>query len=120
MCHVLGELSVVRQQKNSLKHERELTFEDGDLLTRQNNPARVSQDLRVEELWARIQECCPERHLPLLKLKRQGKSLSEIAAKTGLHESSVRRILYDLSRAFVLQEANEESACESGLAVTHA
>jgi DNA-binding IclR family transcriptional regulator len=31
-------------------------------------------------------------------MKRQGCSLAEIAAKTGFHESSVRRILYDLAR----------------------
>jgi DNA-directed RNA polymerase specialized sigma24 family protein len=53
--------------------------------------------VHVEELWAQILSLCPAAHHPLLRLKRRGASLAEIAAATGLHESSVRRILYDLS-----------------------
>jgi DNA-binding IclR family transcriptional regulator len=34
----------------------------------------------------------------VLILKRQGLFLSEISARTGLHEGSIRRILYDLAR----------------------
>ena len=43
-------------------------------------------------------ELCPPAHHELLRLKRQGLSLAEIAARTSLHEGSVRRILYDLAR----------------------
>jgi DNA-binding IclR family transcriptional regulator len=38
-------------------------------------------------------------------LTRQGFSLGEIAARTGLHESSVRRILYELARKFAVSGA---------------
>ena len=41
---------------------------------------------------------CPVSHRDLLLMRRQGCSLAEIAQRTGLHESSVRRILYDLAR----------------------
>jgi RNA polymerase sigma-70 factor (ECF subfamily) len=40
----------------------------------------------------------PKSMRELLRLKREGHSLAEIAARTGLHESSVRRILYELAR----------------------
>jgi RNA polymerase sigma-70 factor (ECF subfamily) len=43
-------------------------------------------------------EQCPPAHREILVLKRQGLLLSEIAARTGLHEGSIRRILYDLAR----------------------
>ncbi|MBN9121756.1 MAG: helix-turn-helix domain-containing protein, partial [Planctomycetes bacterium] len=48
------------------------------------------------ELWERLWRTCPERHRAVLVLKRQGRSLDEIAAHTGLHKSSVRRLLYAL------------------------
>ena len=38
-----------------------------------------------------------EAPIPILEMKKQGCSLAEIAEKTGFHESSVRRILYDLA-----------------------
>jgi RNA polymerase sigma-70 factor (ECF subfamily) len=41
---------------------------------------------------------CPPAHREILVLKRQGFLLAEIAARTGLHEGSIRRILYDLAR----------------------
>jgi DNA-binding IclR family transcriptional regulator len=43
----------------------------------------------------------------VLELKNQGAPLAEIAAQTGLHKSSVRRILYDLQRR--LDALEEES-----------
>ncbi len=43
-------------------------------------------------------DLCPPAHRDLLDLKRRGFPLAEIATRTGLHESSVRRILYDLAR----------------------
>ncbi|MBY0522454.1 MAG: sigma-70 family RNA polymerase sigma factor [Gemmataceae bacterium] len=54
--------------------------------------------VQAEELWDRMVTLCPPAHRELLQLKRQGCSLAEIAERTGLHPSSVRRILYDLAR----------------------
>jgi RNA polymerase sigma factor (sigma-70 family) len=52
---------------------------------------------QAEELWERLLALCPPQHHQLLRLKRQGLALAEIAVQTGLHPSSVRRILYDLA-----------------------
>ncbi len=62
---------------------------------------RPSQEVRVGELWSELVKTCSESQRVVLELKRQGKSLAEIASLTGYHESSVRRILYDLARQFV-------------------
>jgi RNA polymerase sigma-70 factor (ECF subfamily) len=60
--------------------------------------SRPSQVAQADELWQRMLRLCPPAHHELLRLKRQGCSLAEIAERTGLHESSVRRILYELAR----------------------
>ena len=54
------------------------------------------------ELWERLLALCPPQHHVVLLLKKQGHGLEEIAARTGLHPSSVRRILYDLARRLAL------------------
>lgn len=61
------------------------------------NVDRPSELARAEELWERIRALCPQSHQELLRLKLLGLPLGEIAVKTGFHESSVRRILYDLA-----------------------
>lgn len=43
-------------------------------------------------------KACPPAHHQLLEMKRAGASLAEIAERTGMHESSVRRILYQVAR----------------------
>ena len=63
--------------------------------TAQPRPSEVAQG---RELWEQMLDRCPPAHRELLRLKRQGLPLAEIAARTGLHEGSVRRILYDLAR----------------------
>jgi RNA polymerase sigma-70 factor (ECF subfamily) len=62
---------------------------------RQPRPSEVAQ---AEELWRKMLELCPPGHREVLRLKRQGLLLEEIAACTGLHEGSVRRILRKLAR----------------------
>jgi RNA polymerase sigma-70 factor (ECF subfamily) len=59
---------------------------------------RPSELAQADELWELLVRLCPPAHRNLLQLRRQGFALAEIAAQTGLHESSVRRILYDLAR----------------------
>lgn len=61
---------------------------------------RPSEVVRAEEAWEELLALCPPAHHELLRLKRQGLTLDEIAARTGLHPSSVRRILYDLARHY--------------------
>jgi RNA polymerase sigma-70 factor (ECF subfamily) len=56
------------------------------------------------DLWERMLALLPPDHRPILVLRREGLSLTEIAARTGLHEGSVRRILRHLARAMALGE----------------
>ncbi len=86
-----------RRFRRALEHERPLADSDAGALPATNQP-RPSEIAQGEELWEQMLEQCPPNHRELLKLKRQGLPLAEIAAKTGLHEGSVRRILYELAR----------------------
>jgi RNA polymerase sigma-70 factor (ECF subfamily) len=62
---------------------------------RQPRPSEVAQ---AGELWERMLALCPPEHHELLRLRRQGLLLDEIAARTGLHEGSIRRVLRRLAR----------------------
>jgi RNA polymerase sigma factor (sigma-70 family) len=87
----------VRQHKTALAREESL--DDGE---RQQMPAsalpRPSELAQASDVWNQIQEQCPAEHRPILDLKRQGFTLTEIAARTNLHPDSVRRILRTLAR----------------------
>jgi RNA polymerase sigma-70 factor (ECF subfamily) len=74
--------------------EREQPLSGADLVAKQPRPSEVAQ---ADELWEKMLALCPPGHRELLRLKRQGLSLVEIAARTGLHEGSVRRILRQLA-----------------------
>src|SRR5262249_41246301 len=54
--------------------------------------------------WERMLDLLPPEHHPILQLRREGLPLAEIAARTGLHEGSVRRILRRLARELALGE----------------
>ena len=66
--------------------------------------ARPSAEARAAELWDHILACCPPAHRELVRLRRDGVPLAEIASWTGLHEGSVRRILYDLARSVAVRD----------------
>lgn len=93
----------VRQHRQALEHEQPLAAEP--LSCPQPGPVDFVQ---AEDVWQQLLALCPEQHRELLILKRQGHNLAEIAARTGLHEGSVRRILYDLSRRFASRCQGEE------------
>ncbi|MFO0910444.1 MAG: sigma-70 family RNA polymerase sigma factor [Isosphaeraceae bacterium] len=99
-----------RRHRAALDHERPIAAEDVAGL---DDPrcGRPSEAVRAEELWEQLLRLCPSTHHDLLRLKRRGASLAEIAASTGLHESSVRRILYELW-ARLGGEDRLEAACE--------
>ena len=84
----------LRQHGRALASEQPLTETDQAAHSAEPQPSEVAQ---ADELWERLLALCPPAHHELLKLKRQGYALAEIAGRTGLHESSVRRILYDLA-----------------------
>jgi RNA polymerase sigma-70 factor (ECF subfamily) len=86
----------VRQQQTPLRRE---TPVDLDALGTLPQPrlAEASAQLEADEMWQRLLTLCPPKHRELLELKRQGASIGEIAAQSGLHAGSVRRILCDLA-----------------------
>jgi RNA polymerase sigma factor (sigma-70 family) len=57
-----------------------------------------SEIAEAGELWERILDLCSPEHRPILEFRRAGYTLAEIAAHTGLHPDSIRRILRTLSR----------------------
>ena len=90
-----------RQHHQALERERPLAEDGsaGELASRQPRPSEVG---RADDLWEHMLGRCPPEHHELLRLKRQGLSVPEIAARVGLHEDSVRRILRQLARALAV------------------
>jgi RNA polymerase sigma factor (sigma-70 family) len=66
--------------------------------------SRPSEVVEAEELWHKMLRLCPPQHHDLLRLRRKGLALGEVAARTGMHEGSVRRILRKLARQLALCE----------------
>ena len=64
---------------------------------------RPSEVAQAQELWTTMLDLCPPEHHPVLLLRREGLPLAEIAARTGLHEGSVRRILRRLARELAMR-----------------
>ena len=90
-------LNRVDRHRAAVDRERPLPPDGADprLPSREPPP---SERARRDELWERLLALCPPAHREVLRLKQEGRPLAEIAARTGLHEGSVRRILYDLAR----------------------
>jgi RNA polymerase sigma-70 factor (ECF subfamily) len=87
----------LRQHGTSLDHEH--GEDDVPLADLAVTPTPgPSEEAQADELWQRMLALCPPEHRELLELRRQGYLLGEIAARTGLHEGSVRRILRTLAR----------------------
>lgn len=86
-----------RHYRRAIERERSLDeFTAADLPA--SSQPRPSEIVQGRELWEQMLESCPPAHRDLLRMKREGLPLSEIAVKSGLHEGSVRRILYNLAR----------------------
>jgi RNA polymerase sigma-70 factor (ECF subfamily) len=85
----------LRHYRRSLQCEKPLA-EEGPAPAGRPRPSEVAQ---ANELWENLLAVCPVEHHELLRLKRQGLPLADIAARTGLHEGSVRRVLRRLARA---------------------
>jgi RNA polymerase sigma-70 factor (ECF subfamily) len=83
----------LRRYRTALDCEQPLAVEGA--AASQPRPSEVAQ---ANELWENLLAVCPIEHHELLRLKRQGLPLAAIAARTGLHEGSVRRILRQLAR----------------------
>jgi RNA polymerase sigma factor (sigma-70 family) len=86
-----------RQLHHAIEKERALVDTSAQRLPTDHEP-RPSEIAQGNELWSKMLEQCTPAHREILTLKRQGLLLGEIAARTGFHEGSIRRILYDLAR----------------------
>jgi RNA polymerase sigma-70 factor (ECF subfamily) len=104
----------VRQHRRAIERERTLGHEE-DVLQLTSLAAGPSAEARGNELWRQLQALCPPAHRELLALKRQGLPLAEIAARTGLHASSVRRILYDLAKRLATVQATSAAPEEPSI-----
>jgi RNA polymerase sigma factor (sigma-70 family) len=62
-----------------------------------------SETARADELWERMLAACPTEHHALLRLRREGLTMQEIADRLGIHEGSVRRILRRLARDLAIR-----------------
>jgi RNA polymerase sigma factor (sigma-70 family) len=100
-----------RQHVASIGREQSITdpsYEAADQAT-----AAPSQIAQSDDLWQRMLALCPPEHHEILRLKREGYTLLDIAARTGLHEGSVRRILRNLARDLARQQGSCVSASDA-------
>lgn len=103
----------VRHYRAAVQHEQALDRTVLETLARPREP-QPSQVAQAEELWQQLLALCPPAHQDIRRWKRQGFSLAEIAARSGFHESSVRRILYDLARRLASEGARPAAPPEPG------
>jgi RNA polymerase sigma-70 factor (ECF subfamily) len=87
----------LRQSRASLQRTQPLDEASPEQLPATAQP-RPSEHAQAAECWERLLELCPPEHHEVLRLRRDGLTRGEIAARTGLHEGSVRRILRRLAR----------------------
>jgi RNA polymerase sigma-70 factor (ECF subfamily) len=86
-----------RQHHRAIDKKRALNDMAPEDLPQAREP-RPSEIAQANELWKQMLEQCSPGHREILLMRRQGLLLSEIAERTGLHEGSIRRILYNLAR----------------------
>jgi RNA polymerase sigma-70 factor (ECF subfamily) len=75
---------------------------------------RPSQLMQANELLDRLMNLCSPAHHELLRLRVMGLPLAELAARTGFHESSIRRIFYDLARRLDAQDGDSHGPAQAG------
>lgn len=97
-------LDRVRQHQRSAQREQAMAAEQLAERAVAGGPS-PSETVQAQELWEELLALCPPEHRELLRLKREGLRVAEIAARTGLHPSSVRRILYELARRLAAKRA---------------
>jgi RNA polymerase sigma-70 factor (ECF subfamily) len=68
-----------------------------------------SEHARADEVWARLLAVCPPQYHAVLHGRRAGDSCDEIAARTGRHPGSVRRILRQLARRVAFDESSADT-----------
>jgi RNA polymerase sigma-70 factor (ECF subfamily) len=92
-----------RRNRIAVEKERPFAGAEGEAAAVCHQPA-PSEILQAEDLWEQMLALCPPAHQDLLHLRRAGVPLSEIAARTGLHPGSIRRILRDLAKKIAFKQ----------------
>jgi RNA polymerase sigma-70 factor (ECF subfamily) len=92
----------LRRHRQALQAEQPLEKVEQEQMPVSPQP-QPGEDAQAGELWEQLLTLCPPQHHAVLLLKKQGYGLEEIATRTNLHPSSVRRILYELARRLALQ-----------------
>ncbi len=106
-------IDLCRQHRLSLGRERPLAVLDATQL--QTAPCdRPTEIVKAEELLDRLMNLCPPSHRELLRLRAMGLPVAEIAARTGFHEGSIRRIFHDLKRRFDAEQECTRAANPDG------
>jgi RNA polymerase sigma factor (sigma-70 family) len=97
-----------RYEKHRAVLEREQPLPDGSARgLPQSSLPRPSQVAQGREFEERALQSCPPAHREIVRLRMEGLRIGEIAGRTGLHEGSVRRILYDLARRLSIAKRAE-------------
>ena len=94
----------LRHFRKAMERERQLDGPELEGWSTERLP-RPSEVAQANELWDNILAICPPAYHELLRLKRQGLPLADIAAQTGLHQDSVRRIIRKLARQMAIRHA---------------
>jgi RNA polymerase sigma factor (sigma-70 family) len=107
-------LERLRKHRRALEREEPLAGQEQNAHPRSYQP-RPSEIVQADDLWQKMLLLCPPAHRNILRFKREGLTLAEIADRTGLHESSVRRILYDLGKRLAERRPGSAIPAEAGL-----
>jgi RNA polymerase sigma-70 factor (ECF subfamily) len=102
-----------RQHNTVLRREQPVQGSELDKASASRQP-RPSEVVQADDLWQQMLALCPPAYHELLRLKRQGLSLREIAEQTGLHGDSVRRILRNLARQLAFRQQSVASPATKG------
>jgi RNA polymerase sigma-70 factor (ECF subfamily) len=97
----------VRRYRRAVERERSLAGGEWELTLRANDPA-PDEIAEADELWQQMLDLCPPQHREVLHLKRGGALTAEVAAQSGLHKGSVRRILGELARRLARRRGGDD------------
>jgi RNA polymerase sigma-70 factor (ECF subfamily) len=99
----------LRQQDRILEREQSIDNKGLEAISvaKQDRPSEVVQ---ADEQWQQLLAICPKGFHRILRMRRQGKSLDEIAAATGFHKNSIRRILYQIAQRLAKHTSPNGSA----------
>jgi RNA polymerase sigma factor (sigma-70 family) len=93
-------IDLYRRHHRALEREEPLPDFDAEPAAAAPQPSDM---LQQDDLWDKLLTLCPPEHHELLRLKREGLPLAEIAVRTGLHQDSIRRIVRVLARQLAIQ-----------------